>query len=300
MRSRRPIVWLRLAVAAFGVLLMASPFAAAQTIRTEQLRFGPGETVATASGNLRGYGAIDYGVTLQAGQKVVFEFQPGNPSAYFNVTAPGAQAALFVGSQSGNRFETEVLASGAYVVRTYLMRNAARRNETSNFVLTVRLLGGAPDYADGLAGGPDYWQVTRAPNGRLGLLAQPSNSARMVTNLAEGGVARSLGCRLSGGQKWCQLETLDGRYRGWSEGRHLREGAPPSPPSVPIPRPPAPAPQVIVGGNGEGEVVFEGNNCVAYYDVQGVRRRNNVNCFSEQLQLADETMARHRREEGRR
>jgi hypothetical protein len=48
-----------------------------------------------------------------------------------------------VGSTSGNRFEAELPADGVYMVRVYLRRNAARRNETANSTLEVGIAGGS-------------------------------------------------------------------------------------------------------------------------------------------------------------
>jgi hypothetical protein len=47
-----------------------------------------------------------------------------------------------VGSTSGNRFEAELPADGVYTIRVYLMRNAARRNETARYTLDVGIAGG--------------------------------------------------------------------------------------------------------------------------------------------------------------
>ena len=64
-------------------------------------------------------------------------FKPSNLSAYFNVLPPGSDEAMFIGSTSGNRFEAALPADGIYTIRVYLMRNAARRNETAQYTLQV-------------------------------------------------------------------------------------------------------------------------------------------------------------------
>jgi hypothetical protein len=58
---------------------------------------------------------------------------------YFNVLVPGGDSALFVGSTSGETFEGTLPADGDYTVRTYLMRNAARRGESSDYTLDIRI-----------------------------------------------------------------------------------------------------------------------------------------------------------------
>jgi hypothetical protein len=56
-------------------------------------------------------------------------------------------------------------------------------------------------------------------------------------------------------------------------------------------------PQIMVGGNGEGEVIFK-NNCVVYYDKHGRRKSSLPACSSEQISRAADAMAAYRREQG--
>jgi hypothetical protein len=53
----------------------------------------------------------------------------------------------------------------------------------------------------------------------------------------------------------------------------------------------------MVGGNGEGEVIFK-NNCVVYYDKHGRRKSSLPACSSEQISRAADAMAAYRREQG--
>ena len=57
-------------------------------------------------------------------------------------------------------------------------------------------------------------------------------------------------------------------------------------------------PQVVVGGNGEGEVIFRRNNCVVYYSARGVRTRSLPSCTAAQRAQAAVAMASYRREQG--
>jgi len=56
-------------------------------------------------------------------------------------------------------------------------------------------------------------------------------------------------------------------------------------------------PQIMVGGNGEGEVIFK-NNCVVYYDKRGRRTSSLPACSSDQVNRAADAMAAYRREQG--
>jgi hypothetical protein len=80
---------------------------------------------------------MTYLVDLRAGQPLAVTLQTSNPSSYFNVTAPGANQALFIGSTSGPRYQGRAAVSGRYKIDIYLMRNAARRGESTRYTLNV-------------------------------------------------------------------------------------------------------------------------------------------------------------------
>ena len=51
--------------------------------------------------------------------------------------------AIFVGSTGGNEWTGPLPADGEYTIRVYLMRSAARRNESASYTLTVGITGSA-------------------------------------------------------------------------------------------------------------------------------------------------------------
>jgi hypothetical protein len=146
-------------VGVLSLLLLAGMPASAQDIRQENVQFKKGETSATIKGHLKGDQIVDYALRAAAGQSLVVIFTPSNRSAYFNVTAPDSDAAMFVGSTSGNRFEATLPADGVYTIRVYLMRNAARRNENVNYTLEVGVAGEATK-ASASAAGPSKWDAS--------------------------------------------------------------------------------------------------------------------------------------------
>ncbi len=83
------------------------------------------------------------------------------------------------------------------------------------------------DYADGLEGGPDFWEVTGVSAGdMLNLRARPSAKARILLRFRNGTALRNGGCRMFGGQRWCRVTTVRGPdATGWVAGRYLREGS---------------------------------------------------------------------------
>jgi hypothetical protein len=126
-----------------GAVLAPVAHADAPRIRAEQVQFKKGEAGSTLKGKIKGDEIVDYELRAAAGQSMVVLFKPGHPSAYFNVLPPGSDLAVFVGSSSGNRFEGYLPADGTYTIRVYLMRSAARRNESASYTLDVGLSGAA-------------------------------------------------------------------------------------------------------------------------------------------------------------
>ncbi|MGY6213518.1 PliI family lysozyme inhibitor of I-type lysozyme [Methylolobus aquaticus] len=126
-----------------GFLVVAAPtLLAAEMIRRVPIHFAKGATGTSVKGTLKGDQTVDYLLQAKAGQSMTVDFKPSNASAYFNVLPPGSETALFVGSTSGNHFVGELPSDGQYTVRVYLMRNAARRNETARYSLDLAI-GGA-------------------------------------------------------------------------------------------------------------------------------------------------------------
>lgn len=154
---------------------------------------------------------------------------------FFNVLPPDSEAALFIGSTSGARFEGDLPKTGHYRIRVFLLRAAARRDETAQYRLDIRLAGGADassasnrgDFADGFAGGPDSWEVAGLARGdTLNVRATPAPQASAVSELEEGAVVRNLGCKPVDGQRWCHVASMEDRHiKGWVAGRYLREAS---------------------------------------------------------------------------
>jgi hypothetical protein len=174
-------------------------------------------------------------VGAEAGQILSVDMQISNASAYFNVLPAGSEQALFIGSTSGNVADVPLSAAGDYTIRVYLMRNAARRDETAHYSLAIGL---TRDFADGLAGGPDFWQVSGLGGDALNVRDGPGTRFAVTGKLGEGDVLRNDGCRMSLEERWCQVRATGSGVSGWVAGRFLRETAPPqaavTPPGGPV------------------------------------------------------------------
>jgi len=150
------------------VLAVAGPAAlAADGIVSKPIQFAKGATSATVKGSLKGGTTVDYKLRAKAGQTMSVVLKTSNGSNYFNVLPPGSNdVAIFVGSTEGNEWKGALPADGEYTIRVYLMRNAARRNETANYTLTVGITGAAPSTnAAAPAKAPD--SVERAGQGKF-------------------------------------------------------------------------------------------------------------------------------------
>jgi hypothetical protein len=146
----------------FGVVLAAS-VAWAQPISRQAVQFKPGKSGATLKGQIKGREIVDYTLSARTGQSLVVIFTPTNKSAYFNVLPPGSEAAIFIGSTLGNRFEGDLPSDGTYTVRVYLMSSAARRNEAASYTLEVGISGGTKTptaAAAPRAAGPAKWDAS--------------------------------------------------------------------------------------------------------------------------------------------
>lgn len=102
--------------------------------------------------------------------------------------------------------------------------------KVSGYVSAKYLVEGErPPTDDDLAGGPDFWAVTGlAGNERLGVRLEPRSSSDVLATLRNGEIVRNLGCRMSGGVRWCRIRSTVGMdVTGWVRGSYLRESAAP-------------------------------------------------------------------------
>ena len=130
-------------LAAAAAALLAAGGHAADGIRKEPVRFEKGASQAVLKARIQGDETVDYVLRAGAGQTLAVTLKKTNPSTYFNVLPPGSNdVAMFVG-QDGGDYEGVLPADGDYTVRVYLMRPAARRNEASDYTLTIGVTGEA-------------------------------------------------------------------------------------------------------------------------------------------------------------
>jgi hypothetical protein len=130
-----------------AALLLVQPIVAPMVIaqlagRTEQVKFAKNTTLTAIKAQVKGDQSIDYRVKARAGQTLAVSLKPSNLQNYFNVLPPGSDGvAMFVGSSSGNTFKGLLPIDGEYTIQVYLMRPAARRNQSSKYTLTIGVTG---------------------------------------------------------------------------------------------------------------------------------------------------------------
>jgi uncharacterized protein YgiM (DUF1202 family) len=222
----------------FQVLVCAVTFTwghmgLAQEAVVKRVQFPAGQSGTSINQSLTGYQSVEYLLGARAGQRMVVALTPSNPSTYFNIFAPGDRpaesAAMYVAATNGLRYDGVLPSDGDYRIQVFINRNAARRNESTKYTLNVSIGGNAPqqDYADGLSGGPDFWEVVGVSQS-LNVRAAPSTSAPVRIGLLKGTVVRNLGCRRNAGRVWCQVSQLGGGVTGWAASQYLREATAPT------------------------------------------------------------------------
>ena len=244
MWNRIPMIALACAVAVPATLAPALGWAADKA-GTVAVRFPPGATAASFNGRVRGNETVEYRFAAQAGQAMTVGFRPGNSSVEYVVLPPGSDTPIHNSQAAGNEFTGTLQASGTYVVKVFIARDAARRNTGGSYTISfgldrqgARATEAPPpgpsarqDSSDrGPPGRPEAWQVAGLARGDvLTVRTGPSYSSRTVLRLPEGAMVRNFGCQEVSGARWCSVAPAEAqRPAGWASARYLREVAAPA------------------------------------------------------------------------
>ncbi len=215
-----------------ALFIFAMPIALAQNLQTKRLAQAGVSELQVIEDSITGDEIVDYTISLEQSQILSVDLQTSNSANYFNISPAGSAEALFIGSSEGQVADIPMASSGDFVIRVYLMRSAARRNETANYSLAISI--GAPEFADSLSGGPDFWLVTGVGDGdALNMRSGPATRYPVISKVRNGQTAQNQGCRQTGDQHWCQVRLSNSGTMGWVAGRYLVETAAPRSPAVP-------------------------------------------------------------------
>ncbi|WP_226638540.1 hypothetical protein [Novosphingobium profundi] len=103
---------------------------------TKRIRFAPGTSSAIEEGSITGYDSVDYLLGVKAGQALNISLATKHTATYFNLLEPGESVvAIFAGASAGDQYEGVAQKSGDYRIRVFMMRSAARREETASYRL---------------------------------------------------------------------------------------------------------------------------------------------------------------------
>lgn len=185
-----------------------------------------------------------------AGQSVsstsdFFHVHLSNPAGHLSVHAEPSVRSVRVGRlpdgadlrniggcvmSEGRNWCDVMLAGGG--VSGWVAAEFLRDGHTPGSAVTTQT--GAPlpvanDFADGMAGGPDFWRVDVAASGSaLRVHTHPSTLAPVFARFHDGVTLRNAGgCRMSEGRRWCYVSSVSGDVTGWVAGDYLTEGSAP-------------------------------------------------------------------------
>ena len=116
---------------------------AADRIESRPLRFAKNASSATVKGAIQGDQTIDYKLGAKSGQKMSVTLKSANSGLAFNVLPPGSRDVALDGAIGLQTWDGALPTDGAYTVRVYLPRSAARRGERASYALTVGITGAA-------------------------------------------------------------------------------------------------------------------------------------------------------------
>lgn len=85
----------------------------------------------------QGYEIHDYLFSAQKGEKLRAVLISDNQHNHFNLLPKGSLRTLFTGSIAGQKMAYTFTKSGEYIVRVYLTRQAAKRDERADYLLIL-------------------------------------------------------------------------------------------------------------------------------------------------------------------
>lgn len=200
---------LRASAITLALLVGCTTVHAADGILTRPLQFAKGASSATVKGSIEGRQMIDYQLRAKAGQTMTVDLKSRNNGLAFNVLPPGSKDVAIPDSIGQQSWRGTLPADGAYTVRTYLPRSAARRGEKAAFSLTVAITGGdAP--AAGTADSAMDKAIDLAAAGRFNATGQVpcAQTKSQPMRQCDFGVARA-----GGGTAVVVITMPDGRKR---------------------------------------------------------------------------------------
>ena len=225
-----PPVFLPGAALVASLVLVAPAAAERAPIILAPEALSPGSVLA---GSVTGDDSLHYRLSAQAGQVLSVDLHATGFAPDFLIRPAAGGEVLFSSALSGVAVADVALPQdGAYEIAVGLNRAIARKGKPVGFDLAVALT--PADFADALAGGPDWWQVTGlGAGGAMAVQDGPGPRYGAKGQADDGDVAQNRGCRISLGERWCSVRLAGSGLQGWLPGAKLAETAPPAAPEMP-------------------------------------------------------------------
>lgn len=176
------------------------------------------------SGSVTGHDSVHYALSGAQGQVLSVDLGGAEAVPEFLIREAEKSEVLFLSSAAPAPVADLALPQpGDYVIEVFLQDALAEQAVPVAYDLVVGL--NPPDFADGLAGGPDWWQVSGTQT--LTLRAGPSERFPPVGVAEVGAVGQNAGCHLNLGTRWCAVTLSGSGAKGWLPGAALTEAAAP-------------------------------------------------------------------------
>ncbi|BCX48670.1 serine/threonine protein kinase [Haloferula helveola] len=145
---------LRFATLSVSAALVASAIAEDATTR---IQFEAGTSQAVVTGKVTGRDGTIYKLNAKEGQFLLVQVLPEGKGADFNIFIPGkgpGDEALFNSSTGGRTYIGQLYKTGDHSILVYQNRAAARRGETADYKMLVRVTDKKPEPEEVPATGP--------------------------------------------------------------------------------------------------------------------------------------------------
>ncbi|MGQ0286467.1 hypothetical protein ACT2CV_04595 [Pasteurellaceae bacterium 22721_9_1] len=91
----------------------------------------------TIKGNIKRYQVTEHYLKVKKGEQLKIDLTSHNRFIYFSLFEPNHAQAIF-SNMENEHFQGKAKYNGKYKIRVYLVRAAARRNESASYQLNIR------------------------------------------------------------------------------------------------------------------------------------------------------------------
>ena len=135
----------RILLTAIAALLPC--IASADQTTTHRIQFEQGKSSATLTGKVSGRDTVLYKLNAKDGQFLKVTFKADKGAAGYNIYIPGrgpGDEALHISETGGTVYRGQLYKTGDHTISVFLNRAAARRGESANFTLHVKVTDKPP------------------------------------------------------------------------------------------------------------------------------------------------------------